>query len=244
MTYCIAMSLEQGLLFASDCRTSAGVDHVSTFSKMTVFETPGERVVVLLNAGNLATTQAVVSTLMRQLQGEAPNVASVASMFDVARLVGNTVRDTIAHDGGRQQSAGTVDFSCTFLVGGQIGGERPRLFLVYPEGNFIESTADTCYLQVGESKYGKPIVDRVVTPSTRLDEAVKCALVSFDSTIRSNLSVGLPLDFAIVRADELKVSLRHRVSADDEYFSKLSSGWGQGLRKVFNELPGPQWLRV
>jgi putative proteasome-type protease len=244
MTYCVAMSLEEGLLFASDSRTNAGVDHVSTFSKMTVFETPGDRVIVLLNSGNLATTQTVVSTLRKALGSDAPNLHAAASLFDCATLVGETVRGAIAHHGGRQPQQGSVDFNCNFLVGGQIAGERPRLFLVYPEGNFIEATEDTPFFQIGESKYGKPIIDRVVKPSTSLTEALKCALVSFDSTMRSNLSVGLPLDVALVRRDALRVTFRHRVDADDAYFASIRTGWSQGLRKVFNELPAPDWLQL
>jgi putative proteasome-type protease len=243
MTYCVAMCLEEGMLFASDSRTNAGVDHVSTFSKTTVIEQSGERVIVLLNAGNLATTQAVISTLKKHLHGDEPSLTNVSSMFDAARLVGDTVRTTIHYHDGEAQD-GAVDFGCTFLVGGQIAGEAPRLFLVYPQGNFIEATADTCYFQIGESKYGKPIIDRVVKPHTLLAEAVKCALVSFDSTIKSNLSVGLPIDLAILRRDELRVGFRHRIEPDDAYFLSLRTAWGHGLRKVFNELPAPQWLRV
>jgi putative proteasome-type protease len=244
MTYCVAMSLDEGMLFASDSRTNAGVDQVSTFSKMTVFEQPGERVLVLLNAGNLATTQAVISTLKRRLHSDEPNLMNLPSMFDAARQVGETVRSIIHHQTGPVQAAGAVDFSCTFLVGGQIAGEHPRLFMVYPEGNFIETTSDTCYFQIGESKYGKPIIDRVVKPQTHLDEAVKCALVSFDSTMRSNLSVGLPLDVALLRRDDLAIAFRHRVDVDDAYFGSIRTGWGEGLRRVFNELPRPGWLRV
>ncbi len=243
MTYCVAMSLDEGMLFASDSRTNAGVDHVSTFSKMSVFEQPGERVLVLLNAGNLATTQAVVSTLKKRMHGDEPSLSNLPSMFDVAGQVGETVRATIHHQSGHDQEAG-VDFSCTFLVGGQIKGEHQRLFLVYPEGNFIEATSDTCYFQIGESKYGKPIIDRVVKPRTLLDEAVKCALVSFDSTMRSNLSVGLPLDVALMRRDALELAFRHRIDVDDAYFASIRKGWGEGLRRVFNELPRPEWLRV
>jgi putative proteasome-type protease len=243
MTYCVAMCLDEGMLFASDSRTNAGVDHVSTFSKMAVLEQPGERALVLLNAGNLATTQAVVSTLKKRLHADAPNLMNAASMFDVAREVGDTIVEVIHHRSGPVQAAGAVDFSCNFLVGGQIAGEHPRLFLVYPEGNFIETTSDTCYFQIGESKYGKPIIDRVVKPQTRLDEAVKCALVSFDSTMRSNLSVGLPLDVAMLRRDALAIGFRHRVDVDDDYFGSIRRGWGEGLRRVFNELPRPDWLR-
>jgi putative proteasome-type protease len=244
MTYCVAMALEEGLLFASDSRTNAGVDHVSTFSKMTVLEQPGERVIVLLNSGNLATTQTVVSTLRKAMGGDGPNLASAPSLFDCASLVGETVCGVISHHGSRQPQQGSVDFSCNFLVGGQIAGERPRLFLIYPEGNFIEATEDTPFFQIGESKYGKPIIDRVVKPATTMDEALKCALVSFDSTMRSNLSVGLPLDVALVPRDALRIGFRHRVDADDAYFASIRQGWSQGLRRVFNELPGPDWLKL
>ena len=238
------MALREGLLFASDSRTNAGVDHISTFSKMTLLEAPGERSLVLLNAGNLATTQTVISTLRKAIGTDKPNLMGVSSLFDCAELVGEATRSVIAHHAGQQAQAGSVDFSCSFLVGGQIAGERARLFLVYPEGNFIEATEDTPYFQIGESKYGKPIIDRVVNPNTPMDEAVKCALVSFDSTMRSNLSVGLPLDLALMRTDALRVTFRHRVDVRDAYFGSLREGWSQGLRRVFNELPVPDGLKL
>lgn len=242
MTYCVAMNLDDGLLFASDSRTNAGIDHISTFSKMNVFENPGERVIVLLNAGNLATTQAVVSLLRREIHAGEHHLMNAPSMFEVARLVGRQVRSVIQQEmAGGEMTQSAVDFSCTFLVGGQIGGEEPRLFMIYPEGNFIESTADTPYLQLGESKYGKPIIDRVVSPATPMYEAIKCALVSFDSTMRSNLSVGLPVDLCLLRPNELRVALRHRIDEDDAYFMSLRSGWSQGLKNVFNGLPSPPW---
>jgi putative proteasome-type protease len=244
MTYCVAMALQDGVLFASDSRTNAGVDHVSTFSKMTIFEASGERVIVLLNSGNLATTQTVVSTLRKALTTDAPNLLTVPSLFDCATLVGEGVRQVISHHSGQQAQQGNVDFTCNFLVGGQIAGERPRLFLVYPEGNFIEATDDTPFFQIGESKYGKPIIDRVVKTETSVAEALKCALVSFDSTMRSNLSVGLPLDIALVGTDALSVTFRHRVDTDDAYFGSLRQGWSQGLKRVFNELPSPDWFRL
>jgi putative proteasome-type protease len=244
MTYCVAMNLDEGMLFASDSRTNAGVDHVSTFSKMTIFEKTGERVVILLNSGNLATTQAVTNSLRKGISQSEDHVLNLPSMFDIAELVGNEVTRVIAHVHQGQQVQSNIDFSCSFLVGGQIRGEAMRLFQVYPQGNFIETSADTCYFQIGESKYGKPVIDRVVKPHTSLEESVKCALVSFDSTLKSNLSVGLPIDLAIVRKDELTVGFKHRIAPDDVYFNSLRSGWGQGLRKVFNELPAPQWLRV
>jgi putative proteasome-type protease len=241
MTYCVAVSLEEGLLFASDSRTNAGVDHVSTFSKMTIFETVGDRVLVLLNSGNLATTQAVVSTLRQGLHSQRPNLMSAATMFDAATMVGDAVRTVINRHTGEQLAQSGVDFSCSFLVGGQIAGEPPRLFMVYPEGNFIESTPDNPYFQIGESKYGKPILDRVIRPSTPINQAIKCALVSFDSTIKSNLSVGLPIDVAVLRRDALRIGMRHRIDASDAYFGSLRTSWSEGLRKVFNELPAPEW---
>ena len=244
MTYCVAIALEQGLLFASDSRTNAGVDHVSTFCKMSVFEQAGEGVIVLLNSGNLATTQQVVSRLRKYESLHASPIAAMDSVFSVAQLVGETLRAVIAHTRGETIGQNDVDFSATFLVGGQIKGEPARLFLVYPQGNFIESTADTPFFQIGESKYGKPILDRVIRPDIAMSEAVKCMLVSFDSTIKSNLSVGLPIDLAMVNQGELSIAQRFRIDVDDQYFRDLRQGWGQGLRKVFNELPVPDWLVV
>jgi putative proteasome-type protease len=242
MTYCVAMSLNQGLLFMSDSRTNAGVDHVSTFCKMTVFEKTGERVLVLLNAGNLATTQTVVNILRKSIENDDTHLMNTTSMFDAAGLLGEAIRSTIDYVEKTQLTQGSVDFRCTFLIGGQIKGEEPRLFLVYPQGNFIETTSDTAYFQIGESKYGKPIIDRVVTPETEFDDAVKCALVSFDSTIKSNLSVGLPIDLALVEKDKFGLKLKHRFDADDAYLKTVRIGWGQGLHRVFEELPAPEWL--
>lgn len=243
MTYCVAMALDEGLLFASDSRTNAGVDHIATFSKMTVLQEAGERVIVLLTAGNLGTTQAVINTLRRQMTTDVHHVMNVPSMFDVAELIGAQTRRSVVYYSTADQQQSSVDFSCTFLVGGQIRGEEPRLFQVYSQGNFIEATSDTCYLQIGESKYGKPIIDRVVNPATPLREALKCALVSFDSTIRSNLSVGLPIDLAMARRDAMQIGFRHRIGHQDAYFQSLREGWSQGLKKVFNDLPSPQWFQ-
>lgn len=243
MTYCVAMVLNEGMVFASDSRTNAGVDHVSTFCKMTIFEAPGEGVVVMLNSGNLATTQQVVSKLRQHAVDSGQSLTAMGSMFQVAELVGKLLRNTIAITRSEAPEQSDVDFSATFLVGGQLPGEAPRLFMVYPQGNFIESTADTPFFQIGESKYGKPILDRVIQPELSMTKAMKCALVSFDSTIKSNLSVGLPIDLAMVARDQLRVSQRHRVDVDDSYFRDLRSSWSQGLRQVFNQLPDPDWLR-
>lgn len=167
---------------------------------------------------------------------------SAATMFDAATMLGDVVRTVINRHSGEQLAQSAVDFSCNFLVGGQISGEPPRLFMVYPEGNFIESTPDTPYFQIGESKYGKPILDRVIRPSTSINQAIKCALVSFDSTIKSNLSVGLPIDVAVLRRDALRIGMRHRIDAGDAYFGSLRESWSEGLRRVFNELPAPEWV--
>ncbi len=243
MTYCVAMVLNEGLVFASDSRTNAGVDHVSTFCKMTVFETPGEGVVVMLNSGNLATTQQVVSKVRQHAHDTGQRLTAMGSMFHVADMVGKQLRNTITATQNEAPEQTAIDFSATFLVGGQVLGEAPRLFMVYPQGNFIESTTDTPFFQIGESKYGKPILDRVIQPELSMSKAMKCALVSFDSTIKSNLSVGLPIDLALIGRDKLCISQRHRVDADDTYFRDLRSSWSQGLRQVFNQLPDPDWLK-
>lgn len=249
MTYCVAMSLNEGMLFASDSRTNAGVDNVSTFSKMHTFELadgPNPRCIVALNAGNLATTQHVVSQLLRdaaQATGDEKHILNLPSMFDVAELFGRTMRATIAAIESHQSANSGVDFSCTFLVGGQIRGELPRLFLIYPQGNFIEATSDTPYFQIGESKYGKPIIDRVVHPGTPMAEALKSVMVSFDGTMKSNLSVGLPIDVLVLNRDDPVPALRYRVSEDDAYFQSIRKVWGQGLRDVFQSLPQPDWFR-
>ena len=243
MTYCVGMVLDEGLVFASDSRTNAGVDHVSTFCKMTVIEAPGQGVVVMLNSGNLATTQQVVSRIKQHaIDAEKPLTAH-ASMFTVAELVGRELRKTIHTTMNEAHEQSDVDFTATFLVGGQVEGEAPRLFMVYPQGNFIESTVDTPFFQIGESKYGKPILDRVIQPAISMSQAIKCALVSFDSTIKSNLSVGLPIDVAMIKTNDLRVTKRHRIDAEDSYFRDLRSSWSQGLRQVFGQLPDPQWLK-
>ena len=243
MTYCVAMRLEAGLLFASDSRTNAGIDHISTFRKMTVFEAPGERLLVLLNSGNLATTQSVISLLHQRQGRDGPNLMNVASMYDAASLLGSTIREVMARDStGHATLDQGVDYGGSFLIGGQIRGEVTRLFQVYPQGNFIEASEDTPYFQIGEAKYGKPIIDRVLHYCTPLAEAAKCTLISFDSTVRSNLSVGLPIDMLIYRTDSFAPAVPHRIGEDDPYFHQLSRGWGEGLRQVFGALPDADWF--
>ncbi|ATE61543.1 proteasome-type protease [Thauera sinica] len=241
MTYCVAMCLDEGLVCLSDSRTNAGVDHINTFRKMIVFERPGDRVVVLMSAGNLAITQAVVNLLREHANvQDHESVWSAATMFECARMVGDTVRRVYQRDAAALKEFG-VDFNASFILCGQIDNEPPRLFQIYAAGNFIEASEDTPYFQIGESKYGKPIIDRVVSSATSLDEAAKCALISMDSTIRSNLSVGLPLDLLVYRRDQLKVARHVSIDWDNPYFNMIHSQWGASLRRVFGELPDPNW---
>jgi putative proteasome-type protease len=246
MTYCVSMLLDSGLVFLSDSRTSAGVDQINTFRKTTVFEIPGERVIVMLSAGNLAITQGVLNLLAEKLAAQdthTPTLHSCPNMFEAARCIGDALREMHARDGEALKAQG-VEFNASFIVGGQIKGEPPRLFQLYAAGNFIEATADTTYFQIGESKYGKPIIDRVTRRSMPLSEAAKCALISMDSTIRSNLTVGLPLDLVIVRRDEFRVASHVDIGPDNRYFDMIRGAWGEALREAFSALPNPDWLGV
>jgi putative proteasome-type protease len=242
MTYCVAMSLEAGMIFASDSRTNAGVDQIARFSKMRVFARDGDRVIVTLSSGNLSITQNALSILEQRARN--PNgettLWNATSLFDIARLTGDALREVKTRDAPYLQQ-NNIDSHANFIVGGQVKGEAPRLFEVYSEGNFIEATPDTCYFQIGESKYGKPVIDRVVKRSTGLLEATKCTIVSFDSTMRSNISVGLPIDLVVYETDALKIRLQRRIEESDPYFQMIHSQWGEGLRRVFAQLPNPDW---
>src|SRR5476649_392412 len=242
MTYCIGVMLEKGMVFASDSRTHAGVDNFAKFCKMTVFERRGDRVIVLLSSGNLAGTQAVISVLnQRCAAGDASsNLWRARTMFDVAMLVSDAMRDIERRDGEYLQD-NEIGFNASFIVGGQISGEPLRLFRIYAEGNFIEAGVDTPYFQTGETKYGKTIIDRVITRSTPLADAAKCVLVSFDSTMRGNLSVGMPIDLICYERDSLEVQKRRRFDDGDAYFTTLSRAWGEGTRQVFRQLPDLIW---
>jgi len=241
MTYCIGIMLDAGMVFASDSRTHAGVDNYASFCKMTVFERPGDRVIILLSSGNLAGTQAVISLLkQRNARDGVPNLWGAESMFDVAMLVSDAMRDVDRRD-GQHLAASDIGFNASFILGGQIAGEPPRLFRIYAEGNFIEASLETPYLQTGETKYGKPIIDRVITRSTSLNDAAKCALASFDSTMSSNLSVGMPIDLICYERDSLAVRMRRRFDQGDTYFNELSRQWTEGTRQVFSRLPGLDW---
>ncbi|MBK8906542.1 MAG: proteasome-type protease [Rhodospirillales bacterium] len=242
MSYCLGIKVAEGLVFAADTRTNAGVDSVATFRKLFVFDEPGERVIVVLTAGNLAVTQEVIDMVDRGLAFDdgQRNIMMVESMFDVARIVGNCLRTVFDRDANYFKAHGS-DFVATLIVGGQIRGERHRLFMLYAVGNFIEVSEETPYFQLGETKYGKPILERVLNPAMTVMETAKCALVSFDSTIRANISVGPPIDLVVVRADGYCIETRQRIQNDDAYFVGLRRHWGEGLRRVFAEAPDPQW---
>jgi putative proteasome-type protease len=242
MTYCIGVMLEEGMIFASDSRTNAGMDSIAKFCKMTVFERRGDRVIVLLSSGNLAGTQAVIGVLNKRCAdgNGADCLWSARTMFDVAMLVADAMRDIERRDGEYLQE-NEVGFNASFIVGGQISGEPVRLFRIYSEGNFIEAGIDTPYFQTGETKYGKPIIDRVIRRSTPLADAAKCVLVSFDSTMRSNLSVGMPIDLICYERDSLEVQKRRRFDHGDAYFAALSQEWSEGTREVFRRLPELRW---
>ena len=242
MTYCVAMSLDAGMIFASDSRTNAGVDQIARFSKMRVFARDGDRIIVALSSGNLSLTQNALSILeQRARTGDGTqHMWNATSMFDIARLVGDALREVKTREGPYLQQ-NNIDSHANFIVGGQVRGEPHRLFEVYSEGNFIEATPDTCYFQIGESKYGKPVIDRVVKRTTGLLEATKCTIVSFDSTMRSNISVGLPIDLVVYETDALRVKLQKRIEESDPYFQMIHTQWGEGLRRVFAQLPNPEW---
>ena len=241
MTYCVATMIDAGIVFASDSRTNAGVDNISTFRKMKTFERPGDRALVIINSGNLAITQATMNHLEQAIRrGTEPNLMSVYSMYDVAELVGSALRE-VRHRDGPFLMENNVDGSANFIVGGQIAGEHQRLFLIYAEGNFIEATPETPYFQIGETKYGKPIIDRVITAGTRVEDVIKCVLVSFDSTMRSNLSVGMPIDLACYNRESLQLGNMHRYDEHDTYMLRLRQSWGEGVRRAFAQLPNPEW---
>jgi putative proteasome-type protease len=241
MTYCVGLLVDTGLVMLSDSRTNAGVDQINTFRKMAIFQHPNDRVLVLMSAGNLGITQAVINLLEApDGTGQKTRLLSAANMFNAARVVGDALREIHERDAEGLREHG-YEFNGTFILGGQIKGEEPRLFHIYSAGNFIESSIETPYFQIGESKYGKPIIDRVITRSSGLGQAVKCALVSMDSTIRSNLSVGPPLDLCVIKRDELKLATHISIDVDNAYFKMLRERWGFALQEVFSELPNPNW---
>ena len=239
MSYCVAMQLNNGLIFMSDTRTNAGVDNISQFCKLFTFEKKNERFITLLAAGNLATTQSVISLLEERNKApteRGPSIMEAPSRFQVARLVGDTLREVIQLNSDVGQKADST-FHATFIVGGQIDGSEPRLFLIYPEGNFIEASTDTPYFQIGETKYGRPIMVRAYDAEMSWEAAIKLLLISFDSTVKANLSVGLPLDMLVYQKDSFASMYRDRITSEDPYFLSISNGWGEALKSAFDQLP-------
>jgi len=245
MTYCVGIRLDAGLVFLSDSRTNAGMDQISTYRKMMIYEKPGDRFMVLLSAGNLSISQSVREILQVEKVDRGPHEAPLTiwnaeSMFDATRVLGSAVRRVYDQDGPALRNAG-IEFNASMIFGGQIRGEAMRMFLVYSAGNFIEATRETTYFQIGESKYGKPVLDRMITPRTSLEQAAKCALVSMDSTLKSNLSVGLPLDLLVYEEGRFATDRVVCIDEHNAYFHMVRSTWGQRLREVFDSMEDPQW---
>jgi putative proteasome-type protease len=242
VSYGVGILLDEGLVMAADSRTNAGVDRVATFRKLYVFEQPGERLFVILTAGNLSITQSAVSHVAEAIEGknDLPNLMDATSMYQAARIVGRALRTVHQEDGAALKSLG-IEFNASMILGGQVKGGNLRLFEIYAAGNFIEATDDTPYFQIGEVKYGKPVIDRVITKRTGLLEAVKCALVSFDSTMRSNISVGPPIDLVVARRDAQRIALHVNLEENDPYFQRLRRYWGRGLQRTFRGAPEPEW---
>lgn len=244
MTYCVAITVDAGLVFASDSRTHAGVDQVAAYSKMHTFGRDGDRQIVLLNAGNLATTQAVITQLRRDRDENASmNIDNARDMSELAEYVGSISRAQGAKHGKAVARAG-FSADATFIVGGQIGQESPQLFLVYPQGNFITTSGHTRFLQVGEAKYGKPILDRIIQPFTSLDEAALCALVSMDSTMRSNVSVGPPIEILSYARDSLRLDRYRCLKEDDAYLAAIKRAWNEKIAQAFADLPTLDWTAL
>jgi putative proteasome-type protease len=245
MSYCVGLLLQDGLVMLADTRTNAGVDNIAVFSKLHVFETPGERSMVLMTSGNLAISQSIINVLSEGIEdpatGHIATLANVPTMFAAARLVGQAIRQVHAIDAAALQEQGIL-FDVSVLLGGQIRGRTMRLFNIYAAGNFIEATPDTPFMQIGEVKYGKPILDRAATFDTPLSDGVKLALISMDSTMRSNLTVGLPIELAVLPRDAYQVSFRRRITEQDEGFQLIRESWSQALKIAYRNIPSPVWL--
>jgi len=240
MTYCVGICLKDGLVFLSDTRTNAGVDQIGTFRKMTLFQKDKDRFFSLMSAGNLAITQAVKEILLQGQMLNGKNLWNVENTHDAAAVVGDAIKQVYDRDHKALEKAG-IDFNCNLIFGGQVKGERPRLFNIYSAGNFIEATPENCYFQIGEAKYGKPILDRVLNFSTPLNLATKCALISMDSTLNSNISVGLPLDLLVYEKNSLKASKLVTLDESNPYYKMIHQVWGEKLRAAFNSISEPSW---
>ncbi len=240
MTYCVGMVLDKGLVLMSDTRTNSGVDNISVFRKMFHWQVPGERIISVMTAGNLATTQAVISQLEERTvepDERGNTLIKGPTMFAVATEIGRLLRKTIDEAQKSNGDRGKGRFTASIILAGQIKGMQPRLFMIYPEGNFIEASWDTPFFQIGETKYGRPIIIRGYDRGMSFEDAVKLLMVSFDSTLKANLSVGLPLDLMVIGKDTFEPAHQHRVTQDDAYFDAISSGWGDALRSAFHSLP-------
>lgn len=240
MTYCVALRVDAGLVFLSDSRTNAGVDQVGTFRKMNVFENPGDRMMVLMSAGNLSISQSIRQILAEQTAGSGKSIWTAKTMYEAAQIVGDAIRTVHDRDAAKLEEF-DIRFNVSMIFGGQIGDEPCKLFQIYSAGNFIESCDESTYFQIGESKYGKPILDRVINADTALDESAKCALISMDSTLRSNISVGLPLDLLVYEADALKVTRFVTIDEKNQYFQMIRDTWGEQLKHVFESIDDPIW---
>lgn len=240
MTYCVAIRVDEGLCFVSDSRTNAGVDNVSTYSKMYIFDEPGHRELIVLSAGNLATTQGVIGRIKRDLKSDAsPNFRTFQSIEEVADYVG-----TLSLEQQEKHTGGGKTFEASFIVGGQIKDQKHEAYLVYPQGNHITTSKDTPFLQIGESKYGKPILDRIITPEVSLETAALCGLVSMDSTMQSNLTVGPPIEVAMYQAGTLKMERKYRFEESSEYLRQVKSAWDQRLKEAFSNMPPLAWSKA
>lgn len=238
MTYCVGMVLDKGLVLMSDTRTNSGVDNISVFRKMFSWQVPGERMISVMTAGNLATTQAVVSKLEERTKEPGERETTLLNgptMFTVATEIGKLLRQTISEVQDANNT--TSRFTASIILAGQIAGMEPRLFMIYPEGNFIEASSDTPFFQIGETKYGRPILIRGYEPDMSIEDAIKLVMVSFDSTLKANLSVGLPLDLMVIGKDDFAPTHQRRITSDDEYFGTISSSWGDALKSAFESLP-------
>ena len=243
MTYCIGLCLKDGLVFLSDTRTNAGVDQIGTFRKMSIFQKGNDRFFAMMSAGNLAITQSVKEILLQGQPIQGKNLWTAKNTYEAAVVVGNAIKQVYERDHVALEKAG-LEFNCNMIFGGQVKGENPRLFNIYSAGNFIEATPETCYFQIGESKYGKPILDRVLNFTTPLNLATKCALISMDSTLKSNISVGLPLDMLVYEKNSLKATKLVTLDDRNPYFAMIHQSWGEKLREAFNSIPEPSWSGV
>lgn len=243
MTYCLAIKTNSGIVFASDSRTNAGIDYIRTYSKMHVFAKPTDRVMVLLASGNLATTQAVVNAIQNDIEDEAPsNLFNCRYLHDAAKYIGELSRkEQQQHAAAFQDSGTNGSTSATMILGGQIAGRPPEIILIYPEGNYISASPETPYLQIGETKYGKPILDRIIMTSTSLEDAARCAMVSLDSTMRANLSVGPPLELALYRGDSLEEPIHRVFKLQSPFIKSMQKRWADGLHRAFVRLPRFDW---